>query len=325
MNIMNRLATVTAAAALAASALLMPTAANAVPILAEDSTNTTCVVTGGELKWGVKEAFRSYISGSIANGDWVVADGTTYETPLFSWANPVGEINAETGEGTVSFAGSIHFSGHAGVLNLLLENPTIVFGGDGTAQLLLDTKSNNAQGELVVDEQQAYIGKIEGIGQTDPASGALAFADAPVVLTSDGATAFSGFYASGDALDPVSLSLQFGPCEGQAKTVEPVADHEGGEPEVKPIAAEAPASNIPWLPIIVGGVALIVIGVTIGMLLAGRKKGAGAADGDGAGAGAGAGVDDAADAAPDAHLRVRELKYESAKVAQIHGEFGLLL
>lgn len=280
MKTMNRLATVTATAALAASTLLMPAAANAAPILAEEAASSTCVVTGGELQWGVKEAFRSYISGSIANGEWVVADGAAYETPLFSWSNPVGEIDAKTGEGTVSFTGSIHFSGHENVLNLMLANPSIVFGGDGTAQLLLDTKSNNAQGELVVDEQQAYIGKIERIGQTEPSSGALAFTDASVVLTADGADAFSGFYASGDELDPVALTLQFGPCEGKAGEVAPAADHEGGEEEIMPISTEAPANSIPWLPIIIGGVALVVIGVAIGLLLVGRKKNEGSADAD---------------------------------------------
>lgn len=301
MKPMSRLATVTAAAALAASALFAPTAASASPILestslaaptlaaptlAEDATSSTCVVTGGELQWGVKESFRSYISGSIANGEWVVADGTNYETPLFSWANPVGEVDAETGEGTISFTGSIHFTGHDGVLDLLFANPTIKLIGDGTGQLLLDTKSNNMQGELVIDEQQAYVGKIEGIGQADPVSGALDFADLPVVLTADGAAAFGQLYSSGEALDPLALALQFGPCEGGAGSGAVVAEPDDVEVEAVPISAEDPAS-IPWVPIIVGGVALIVIGVTVGMLVAGRKKG------DGAGAGAGGVTDDA--------------------------------
>ena len=272
MKPMNRLVTAAAAAAFAASALLVPAAAQAAPILATTAAGSTCVVTGGELTWGVKEGFRSYISGTIANGSWEVVDGASYETPLFGWANPTGEIDAATGEGSVSFEGSIHFTGHDGVLNLLIANPTVVLNGDGTANLLLDTKSNNAQGELVIDEQQAYLGKVEGIGQTDPASGELVFDAAPTVLTADGAAAFGGFYASGDELDPVSLSLQFAPCEGTpVATDAPEADKE----PVVPIAAEQ-QSAVPWLPIAIGGVALVVIVVTAGMLIAGRKKGAAA-------------------------------------------------
>src|SRR5690606_23738697 len=44
---------------------------------------TGCTVTDAELVWGYKESFRSYISGSIAHGEWTVADGAAYETPNF--------------------------------------------------------------------------------------------------------------------------------------------------------------------------------------------------------------------------------------------------
>jgi hypothetical protein len=226
-------------------------------------------VTGGDLSWGVKESFRAYISGTIANGSWEVADGATYETPLFGWSDPTGEIDAETGEGLVSFAGSIHFTGHDGVLDMTLANPSIELKGDGTARLLLDTKSNDAQGELKLDEQQASIAKIEGVGAVDPASGEYSFTDAAAILTSDGATAFGDFYASGDEVDPVTLSVQLGPCEGTA----PVADDEQATDDglIAPAPVEAEQS-IPWLPIIIGGVAVLVIGITGGMLIAGRKK-----------------------------------------------------
>lgn len=269
MKPMTRLATAAAAAAFTATALLVPTTAQAAPILATTAVSSNCVVTGGELKWGVKEGFRSYISGTIANGSWEVANGASYETPLFGWANPTGEIDAVTGEGSVSFTGSIHFTGHDGVLNLEIANPTVEFSGDGTAKLLMDTKSNNAQGELVVDEQQAYLGKIEAIGGVDPASGTIAFDEAPAVLTADGAEAFGGYYASGDDLDPISLSLQFGPCEG---TPAASADSAEGASETVTFTADEPASSVPWLPIAIGAVALVIIAITAGMLIAGRKK-----------------------------------------------------
>lgn len=276
MNPMGRIFTASAAAAIAASALLVPAAAQATPSLAAQEASSLCTVTGGELKWGVKEGFRSYISGAIANGSWDVVDGASYETPLFGWKNPVGEVDATTGEGSISFTGSIHFTGHDGVLDLLIGNPTVVLNGDGTAQLLLDTKSNNAQGELVIEEQQAYLGKIEGIGQAAPAGGDLSFTDASTVLTSDGAAAFGGFYASGDELDPVSLSLQFGPCFGDADAAAGASGPESGTVEAVPISEDT-STSVPWLPIAIGGVAVIIIGVTVGMLIAGRKKGAEAA------------------------------------------------
>lgn len=263
MNHMRRVVTASAAAALTVTALLIPATAQAAPQQAATATNSTCAVTGGDLKWGVKESFRSYISGTIANGNWEVSDGASYETPLFGWSDATGEIDAETGEGTVSFVGTLHFSGHEGVLNLVLKNPTIELNGDGTGRLLLDAKSNNAQGELVIDEAQVYIGKIEGIGQTDPASGTLSFEQASAVLTGEGAAAFGGFYASGDDLDPVALSVQLGPCSGTAAEVT--------TPEVTTMTEE-PKSELPIVPIIIGGVAVVIIAVAAGLLIAGRKK-----------------------------------------------------
>lgn len=270
MNHMRRIVTASAAAALTATALLVPATAQAAPQQASTATSSTCTVTGGDLKWGVKESFRSYISGSIANGGWEVSDGAAYETPLFSWTNASGEIDAETGEGTVSFVGTMHFTGHDGVLNLVMKNPTVELNGDGTGRLLLDAKSNNAQGELVIDETQVYIGKIEGIGQTDPASGTLTIDQAPAVLTGEGAAAFGGFYASGDALDPVALSVQLGPCSGTPAEVT--------TPEVTTGTTEEAASELPIVPIIIGGVAVVVIAVAAGLLIAGRKKSPGASN-----------------------------------------------
>lgn len=263
MNHMRRFVTASAAAALTATALLVPAAAQATPLQTSTATSSTCTVTGGDLKWGVKESFRSYISGSIANGGWEVSDGASYETPLFGWTNATGEIDAETGEGTVSFVGTMHFTGHDGVLNLVMKNPTIELNGDGTGRLLLDAKSNNAQGELVVDEAQVYIGKIEGIGQTDPASGTLSFEQASAVLTGEGAAAFGGFYASGDDLDPVALSVQLGPCSGTPAEVT--------TPEVTTPTEEA-TNELPIVPIIIGGVAVVVIAVAAVLLITGRKK-----------------------------------------------------
>lgn len=274
-----------AATALTAMAILAPTAANAAttsPATAATTENDasatpandatgSCQVTGGSFNWGIKESFRSYISGSIANGSWEVADGATYDTPLFGFTNPTGEIDPSTGEGQVSFPGSVHFTGHDGVLDLTFQNPTIEFKGDGTARLLLDTRSNDASGELVLDEQQVSLAKVDGVDSSNIAGGEMKVTDAPAVLTSEGAKAFGDFYASGDEVDPLSFTLQFADCEGAG------AGADAGEDQATPdepvaTAADESEAVVPWLPIIIGGVAVVVIGVTAGMLIAGRKK-----------------------------------------------------
>ncbi len=62
-----------------------------------------CPVDDATLTWGFKETFRSYISGSIANGEWTVADGATYETPDFGWSDGTGAYDPDGGEGLIAF------------------------------------------------------------------------------------------------------------------------------------------------------------------------------------------------------------------------------
>lgn len=203
----------------------MASPAFASPVIASDAmvaptisfaaeNDGVCDVSSAEMSWGVKESFRSYISSTIANGGWEVSEGATYETPLFSWHEGSGHIDPATGEGEIHFEGVAHFSGHDGVLNLVFSNPTIELRGDGSANLRLDAKSNNAEGELVVDEQQISVGRIDDIGEIDTGSASASIADAPVILTADGAGAFADFYATGSDLDPVSFSFEMSGCDG---------------------------------------------------------------------------------------------------------------
>lgn len=245
---------------------------------------STCQVTGGTLDWGVKERFRAYISSTIANGEWEASDGASYETPSFTFSGATGEVDAETGEGSVSFDGTVVFTGHDGVLNLTLANPTIEFAADGSGRLLLDTRSNNADGELVVDESQASVGRIAALSGIAPSETAreVVIADADVALTAEGAEAFAGFYPTGEALDPLNLTLEVGPCAGTAGAGDPGAGDEGsgdagtdGTPEAtaEPEAGEPQAgSDIPWLPIGLGGAALVLIAIAGTLLVTGRKK-----------------------------------------------------
>ena len=63
--------------ALAAAAVLMPGVAHAQA--GSSSQAPGCDVVSASLEWGFKESFRGYIDGSIANGEWTVAEGAAYE------------------------------------------------------------------------------------------------------------------------------------------------------------------------------------------------------------------------------------------------------
>jgi len=258
-----RIGALAAALPLAAALLAAPTAALA------QTSDGVCEITGGTLTWGVKESFRAYISGSIANGSWETSAGADYTTPEFVWANGTGSFDPESGTGSVSFTGTVHFTGHDGVLDLTLANPTIEFEGGGSAALLLDARSTDMEGEVAVDTMQEWVGEVAVGDEPSVTDGAIELAGLSTTLTNSGATAFAGFYEAGVELDPVGLVLDAGGCEtptGPKEVVEPET------PEV-PVAVVATADEIgiPWLPIIVGGAALIVIGLTTGLLIGGRR------------------------------------------------------
>ncbi|MBK0417715.1 HtaA domain-containing protein [Leucobacter sp. CSA1] len=275
------------AAILGGGLLLAPATAQAAPLVAEETTSADCTVTSSELRWGVKESFRSYISGSIANGEWTTDNGAGYETPEFIWSTDAGELSSDLESGTISFTGGVHFTGHGGALAMDLANPSIQFEGDA-AYLLLDFGATDTAQEGAPASSQLRAAKIE-LGEALSTEGdALTISGATTRLTSEGAAAFNGDYgdyAAGDEMDPVSLTAAVSGCELGA--VEIAAPAEPDEEEPAPAPAEPVAQQqVPWIPIIVGGVAILVIGVTAGMLIAGRGKGksAGAGAPDGAAA-----------------------------------------
>lgn len=292
---LRRLSSTLGAAALVGATLVTPTAANAVPVLAEDAATETgqCQVDQATLGWGMKESFRTYITGSIAQGSWELGEGVQYVDPvldssgvvepgtnLFQWSGGAGELASTLEGGTVSFDGSVHFTGHNGALSVNIGDPAIEFADADTAYLLL------AIGEAAAGEEvpQVKAAKIELTGFVEADGETLTVAGAPAILTADGAAAFNGdygTYASGDAMDPVYLDLTATGCELGAAASE-IVDEEGGAEE-HIVTVQEEQQEFPWLPVVVGGVALVVIAVAVTLLITGRSKKPSAAGGSGAG------------------------------------------
>src|SRR5699024_10598965 len=138
-----------------------------------------------------------------------------YETPYFIWSDGTGTYDPATGTGSVSFTGTVAFSGHDGVLDMTIANPTFEFEGDGNAALALDTKSNDMEGNLAIDERQQWVTEVSMDEQPAVADGPVELTEMPSVLTNSGATAFAGFYEAGVDLDPLALSFDFVGCDSQ--------------------------------------------------------------------------------------------------------------
>ena len=169
-----------------------------------EAAQVGCPVDDAALTWGFKESFRSYISGTIANGEWTVADGATYETPSFGWSDGSGSYDADTFEGLLSFDGSITFTGHSGALNTTVSSPRIEFVDAETAVLLLDVSGTTQEG-APIDLTGVEFATIDVAG-AEVVDGQFVLTDATVTLAADGAAAF-GTYPEGEALDPIALAF----------------------------------------------------------------------------------------------------------------------
>lgn len=271
---------IAAAAIVAAGALLVPTPALAtVPAQMQDTAG--CIVENAQLTWGVKESFRSYISGSIANGTWEVSDDMRYETPSFIWSKVTATVDPSHDSGSFAFAGAIRFTGHDGAMKLDVSDPVIDIAGDDVSLLLRVGSSDLTAGaEGTVEATQVRAAKIDAAALS-AGDGKIALTDAAVRLTADGAKALNGeygSYVSGEELDPISMTAAVTGCEltsHEATAPSEPTDEQTEAPGGDQGVLIQPEPQIPWLPIILGGVAILVIGVTGGMLLAGRKRGPG--------------------------------------------------
>lgn len=202
---------VSIALAAAAGVVAAPSPALAAPLVGVgDQAVTTCDVTAGDISWGFKESFRSYISGSIARGEWTTTDGASYATPAFGFTGAGGTYDPQTATGTASFPGTITFTGHDGLLRTSVSNPTISFTGPGAAQLLLDVSTVPMEQAMAGDDTvhtvtQIPFATIDLSGATVTDEGVTAV-EAPTAVTAEGFAAF-GNYDAGTPFDPMTISV----------------------------------------------------------------------------------------------------------------------
>jgi Htaa. len=240
-----------AVAALAAAAVLVPTAASA--------QAPGCDVASATLEWGVKESFRAYIDGSIANGEWTVADGATYETPTFAFPGTTGRIDPRDPNGSVGFAGSVRFTGHGGVLDTTIANPVLVVRGDGTGFLLLDVFGPTMDGGSVDVRETPFV-ELDLTGQDlTPVDGVITIDAAPAVLTAEGGEAFPN-YAEGDAFDPVTVTMDVGDCDLT------------GQPIGTDTIDEDPAASSSPLLWALAGIVVGLVAATVVVILRRRRR-----------------------------------------------------
>lgn len=166
-------------------------------------------VSGASLSWGVKASFRSYVTGSIAKGD-IALDGVSTSGGDYAWSGGTGSVNTEDTLGRVGWKGGVVFTGHAGMLDLRLSNPSIRLSGPTTATLYADVSSKALSGPDVHLTGAAIATLDLAAGTSTTTSSAVGYTGVPASLTATGASAFAGNYSAGQQLDPVSFSLPLG-------------------------------------------------------------------------------------------------------------------
>ncbi|RGE16727.1 HtaA domain-containing protein, partial [Leucobacter sp. wl10] len=193
----------------------------------------------GSMQWGVKESFRNYVVGPVANGKISASKGASQakDNGVFTYlqAKSGTRWNGETG--SVQYAGNVNFRGHDGVMDVNIANPTIRVLSASKAEILVPSGSRGSSVALAtIDLASAKRERLAG--------DAVRFAGADVTLTSDGATKIfandSGqgpagtFYNPGDALDRISFTI------GEPSGYD-IADPPAPAPTPKPAPEPRPA------------------------------------------------------------------------------------
>ncbi|WP_308797462.1 HtaA domain-containing protein [Agromyces silvae] len=164
-------------------------------------------VSSATLDWGVKQSFRSYIASGPAQGAITPGAGASVNSDgTFRWAAGDGVFDGAVPSADVTFGGSVHFTGHGGLLDVLIENPRVDIDGS-TGTLYADVKSKGLTGSDFDQDGVAFASLQVG---TPVVNGDEAlYTGVAATLTADGVAAFAEFYPAGTALDPLSFSLPY--------------------------------------------------------------------------------------------------------------------
>lgn len=163
----------------------------------------------------MRDSFRNYIRGGIANGSWDL-NGTTYSNNAFQWAKGTGSF--KDGKGSISFTGSVHFTGHHGILDTTISNPRLEINGK-TAVLYATVVGNDMDGKSQNYGEVALLNvDVSGL---QVSGDKISISGAGTTITAEGAKAFAGFYEAGKDMAPLSFSASLSgtqPAGNTAKT-----------------------------------------------------------------------------------------------------------
>ncbi|MFD4219146.1 HtaA domain-containing protein [Streptomyces griseus] len=209
--------------------------------------------------WGVRRTFREYVTGSIGQGKWTLADGAQDGGALFRFPQGKGTYDAKKETLDADFSGSIRFTG-AHDLDLKFAAVTVaVAKGEGTLSADVTSEGRTTKGVPIVTFAAEDFAPKEGLAT---------LTEAPATLTADGAKAFGSMYKAGTAMDPVSLAVAVDE-KAQLPALpdlgsEPTATAEptkkaSAEPSAEPVAAASDSGPGTGTYAAIGGGVLLLV------------------------------------------------------------------
>lgn len=156
----------------------------------------------GELTWGVKASFRTYITGPIAKGAISVSGGASSTGDAYRFGQSSTTATPPSATGTTTYGGAVKFYGHDGKLDRTISQPSVRVTSPLTAVL-----SANVTGMGRLDIATLSLSS----ARKSTEAGWVRYAGAPARLTAQGVAIFAyqgrGFYPAGTVLDPVTFSV----------------------------------------------------------------------------------------------------------------------
>ncbi|MET9598978.1 HtaA domain-containing protein [Streptomyces sp. NPDC006459] len=204
-----------------------------------EATQAPGAFADAAVDWGVRRTFREYVTGSIGQGKWVLAEGAQDGGALFRFPQGKGSFDGAKGTLDAAFAGTVRFTGAhldltLGKMGVKVENGKGVLSADVTT-------GGQTKNAVPLVEFDAKGLKTEG--------GLATLTEAPATLTEGGSQAFNSMYKAGTEMDPVSLAValdstaQLPALPDLGSTAPPAAASASPSAAPAPVAKDAESSS----------------------------------------------------------------------------------
>ncbi|WP_314251157.1 HtaA domain-containing protein [Streptomyces sp. DSM 40907] len=216
-----------------------PSATAAQPSATAQTPQAPGAFADAAVDWGVRRTFREYVTGSVGQGKWTLAEGAQDGGALFRFPQGKGSFDGAKGTLDAAFAGTVQFTGAhldltLGKMSVKVENGKGVLSADVTA-------GGATKNAVPLVEFDAKGLKTEGKLAT--------LTEAPATLTEGGSQAFNSMYKAGTEMDPVSLAValdstaQLPALPDLGSTASPAPASASPSAEPAPAAKAAESSN----------------------------------------------------------------------------------